>query len=435
MTGSQEDPAARTLRSGALHRTARLGGAEWRITLLLGATFALAGYDSSLLSLALPQIQAGLGIADTEIGRHLALVRLGIVPAFGLAALADVVGRRRLLIVTVLGFALCHAGSALARGPLEFTALQLAAHSFALAEEMIAVVALAEHVSARSRGFALGVLGTLEDVGRGHASVSFGLIGGLEGGWRWLYAAGVAPLLGIAWLRRGLRETPSFELARRRARDGVPLERPWSALRRQPRSLAAIVALAAPLGFVGVTALTFASKLLQQEHGYTPRDVTVLFVGAGVLLLPASLGIGALADRLGRRLVLAVLVLLHAAGAAVLCTSTADAAVVGGWLCMMLGWTGCEVLVSAVAAELFPTSCRVTATGASAIALAIGGALGLWTESALAAQTGAHGAAILRLIPALSIAVLATWVLPETAARELEEISPDRVTDLDHPTE
>jgi MFS family permease len=227
----------------------------------------------------------------------------------------------------------------------------------------------------------------------------------------------------IAWLRRGLPETPSFEIAQQRTRGGARPERPWSGLRRHPGSLAAIVALAAPLGFVGTTALTFASKLLQQEHGYTPRDVTVLFVGAGLLLLPASLWVGALGDRFGRRPVLAVLLLLHAAGAAVFCTSAANASVIAGWLCMMLGWSGCEVLVSAVAAELFPTSCRVTATGACTIAIAIGGALGLWTESALAGLTGAHGAAILFLIPAIAIAVLAACMLPETAARELEEIS------------
>ena len=57
-------------------------------------------YDSALLSLALRQIQTGLGIAEARLGAMLSAIRLGYLGAIWLAPLADVFGRRRLLLVT-----------------------------------------------------------------------------------------------------------------------------------------------------------------------------------------------------------------------------------------------------------------------------------------------------------------------------------------------
>jgi MFS family permease len=421
-------PARPILARVAAARAALTPG-EWRITLLLGATFAAAGYDTGLLGLALPQIQAGLGIAEDQVGGYLAVVRIGILPAFALALFADRIGRRRILIGSVLGFTACHAASALAQTPAQFVALQVAARTFALAEEMVAIVALAEHLSARSRGLGLGVLAALEDVGHGAAALAFGFLGDADQGWRALYLVGALPLALVAWLRRSLPETARFEAerARRASQDGVtsalaPLR---EALRRYPGRLAAVVAAAAPFAFVAGTSLTFVSKTLQEVHGYAPHQVSALYIGAGVLLLPASLLAGALADRFGRRRLLVALLLANAAGSA-LFYNVSGALVAGAWVLMMLGWAGCEVLFSAVSAELFPTSYRSTASGLRAIAIALGAALGLWVQSQLYGPAGSHAAAITWMLAVLVIPIgVVLAALPETAARELEAISPE----------
>jgi predicted metalloprotease len=77
---------------------------QWSLLGLLGLTLQINHYDFALLSLALPQIQAGLGVPEERLGGVMASVRLGVVPAILLAFLADRVGRRRLLIATILGF-------------------------------------------------------------------------------------------------------------------------------------------------------------------------------------------------------------------------------------------------------------------------------------------------------------------------------------------
>ena len=62
---------------------------------LLGAAFLIGQYDLTLISIALPDVQASFGIAEEELGRVIAVGRLGAVPAILLALMADRLGRRR----------------------------------------------------------------------------------------------------------------------------------------------------------------------------------------------------------------------------------------------------------------------------------------------------------------------------------------------------
>jgi hypothetical protein len=61
------------------------------------------------------------------------------------------------------------------------------------------------------------------------------------------------------------------------------------------------------------------------------------------------------------------------------------------------------------------------------LASTLGGSLGLVLESVLYGALGSHAAAITTLLPGLAVAIaLVRFALPETAARELEEVSPER---------
>ena len=61
-------------------------------------------YDRALLSLALKQIQAGLKIAESHLGAMLSVIRLGYLLTLLMTPFADVFGRRRLLLYTVMGY-------------------------------------------------------------------------------------------------------------------------------------------------------------------------------------------------------------------------------------------------------------------------------------------------------------------------------------------
>jgi putative MFS transporter len=395
-----------------------------RLLAVLGVTFLLNQYDMALLGLALPQIQAGLGVSEEAVGGLLAAVRLGVVGALLLAVLADRAGRRALLLATILGFTLATTLTAFARDAQQFVLLQFAARAFITAEEIVAIVVITEELPARARGWGLGILAALGALGHGLASLAFAFVEVLPFGWRALYVVGVIPLLILAWIRRGLPETRRFEAERAARERASVLEPVQDLVRRYPGRIAALSAAVACFGFVVVTALAFVSKTLQEAHGWGPPQVTLLFIAGGALAMVGYAAAGILSDRVGRRRVMIAGLLLNGAGVG-LFYSAGGAAVVLAWIGMMFTFMGCDVLFGALGSELFPTSYRSTASGVRMMALALGGALGLWVEGMLFPLAGSHAAAITWMAAVAVIAplVVALWI-PETAGRELEEIAP-----------
>jgi MFS family permease len=402
---------------------------QWNLLGVLGVTFLLNQYDMALIGLALPQIQAGLGVAEEDIGALVGVVRFGAVGALLLALLADRIGRRTLLLVTILGFTACTTLTAFVSNPREFMLLQFAARAFIAAEEVIAIVVIAEELAAGVRGWGLGILAAFGALGHGLAAIAFGFVNVLPFGWRALYLVGVIPLLIVAWIRTGLRETARFEAERagRVDESAAALLRPIRDLTRMyPRRMVALCTAILGFGFVVSTALSFASKTLQETHGFTPPQVTFLFIGGGLLAIVSYAVAGVLADRLGRRRVMIVGLLLNAPAIAFF-YQPLGLLVIPAWIAMMFTFMGCDVLFGALGSELFPTSYRSTASGVRLMAASVGGALGLWVESALFPLAGSHAVAITWMLGAAVIAplIILLWI-PETAARELEEISPPR---------
>jgi putative MFS transporter len=407
---------------------APLSQRQWQLLGLLGLTVLINHYDFAVLSLALPQIQAGLAIPEDRIGTVMATVRMGVVPALLFAFLADRVGRRRLLVATILGFTVCTVATAFTRSAAEFTALQFCARMFIAAEDMLAIVVITEELEAESRGFGIGILGAFGALGFGVAALSLAVIEALPFGWRALYLVGAVPLLWLAWLRRRIPETRRFEAERELRRGEAGLAAALGPLRdlvrRYPRRMLALCAAVLPAALVTITAGGFVSKHLQTAQGWRPGQVTLLYAVAGFLVFVSTVVSGRLGDRFGRRGVMATALLLNAVGVACFYQLS------GGWIVpAWILFTSCgvaiDVLFGALGSELFPTSYRSTASGVRAAVGTVGGALGLLLESLLYPLTGSHSGAITWMLALAWIAPLVVLLLlPETARRELEEISP-----------
>ena len=403
------------------HLFASLAPEELRLLGVLGFTFLLNQYDMALAGLALPQIQAGIGLIEADVGPMLGTIRLGAGAALVFALAADRAGRRRLLLFTILGFTLCTTLTTFAQTPTAFLACQLGARACIAAEEVIAIVLVAEEISARARGLGFGILAIFGAVGHGLAAIAFGFVESLPFGWRALYALGVLPLLVLAWIRRSLRESRRFEAEPTR---GSVLQPLVDLLGVYPARLAALLTAILGFGFVSATALSFVSKTLQDVHGYAPHEVTFLMIGGGTLALVSYPLSGILSDHFGRRRVLGASLSAMGLGVFVF-YGTSGIALVPAWTFMMMGFMACDVLFGALGTELFPTGHRATASGVRMLVLAAGGALGLWTEGLVFGEAGSHAVAITWLaLCAIPVPLLALLALPETADRELEDISP-----------
>ncbi|MDH3687645.1 MAG: MFS transporter [Myxococcales bacterium] len=408
----------------------KLSRHQWGVLGLLSAAEFFEHYDVGLMSLALAQLQADLQIPEAQIGQVSAIARLGVLPAILLTVMADRVGRRRLLLLTIVGFTVTTFLTAFSQNAEQYIALQFASRFFIAGEAMLAVVVLTEELQARDRGWGIGMLGALGALGHGGAALVFGFVDVLPYGWRAMYAIGVVPLIFLAWFRRNLRETQRFEDHRATRSEGGSrssfLHPVRSLFRMYPGRLAALSLAVLAFDFVIATAYTFVPKTLQELHGYTPGSVSTLMIVGGALGILGNIAAGSLADRFGRRVVLIVAIGANA-GAIYAFYHGSGLWIPPAWIFAIFTITGISVLFKALGSELFPTSYRSTASGVRAVASTVGGSAGLVLEGFLYTQAGSHALAITWMMPVLILPPLVILLfVPETATRELEEIAPER---------
>jgi MFS family permease len=403
---------------------------QWAVLGLVSVATLFDQYDRALFALALPQIQAGLGIGEGEVGVLGSIVRLGALPAVAVALAADRLGRRRILLFTILAYTVLTGATALAPDARTFVALQFFARIFTAAELVLAVVVIAEEFDAESRGWGIGALFALQACGVGLAAVLFPLAEALGLGWRGLYAFGLVPLALLAWWRRALPETERFE-AHRRARSVAAAEdfalAPLLHLIRHYPGRFAAVAISVLIGAICGSAADFLGpKYLQDAHGWTPGAVAALYVGGGAVgIFGAALG-GRWSDRFGRKPV-AVAFGVAVSVLALAFYNTEGALLSLLWVAMIFAVMGSDTVSAAFGAELFPTSHRSTAAGARSVIGTLGAAIGLALESALYALLGSHWEAVTwLLVGTLAVPLVVAVAFPETAARSLEEVSPER---------
>ena len=86
-------------------------------------------YDLYLFTLSLKQIQAGLGIAEDQLGYLGSIVRFGALPAFGVALVAGRIGRRKVLLFTVVAYTLLTGAAAFSPNAFMFVVFQFFARN------------------------------------------------------------------------------------------------------------------------------------------------------------------------------------------------------------------------------------------------------------------------------------------------------------------
>lgn len=398
---------------------------QWRVFGISTTAGFFDFYDAALLSLALKQIQQGLGIAEAGLGAMLSTIRLGYLASLAISPLADVFGRRRLLLYTIIGYTVFTALSAIAPHRGSFIAAQFVARAFSGAEATVSLVILVEEVDAAVRGWALGMQGALAISGYGLAAIAFGEITIIPFGWRGLYTLALVPLVLIIPIRRILPESQRFE---REQAAGLaptnPLEPIIALIRAYPGRFAIVVTVLFFYSMGSATAWAFVPKYLQEMHHWTPRRLSSLYVFGGAIGILGNIVAGRTSDRFGRRRMGAFYM---AAGAGLMLWFYAGTGgVVGLWVVLLFCDQAAQMLMNAYGSELFPTSQRAAALGAIKVMGYVGGSIGLLLEGVLYSVARSHWGAIRLLTAPWMAAAIAMYILfPETAGQELEAIAPE----------
>jgi putative MFS transporter len=384
-------------------------------------------YSMAVTGFALPQIQRGLAIPEDEVGSLFALLRFGAFFSIVLAVLADRVGRRMLLIVSVAGCALCSIATAFAQTGLALAWMQMGVRFFVGAQILLSTVIVAEELSAENRGWGIGVLSAIGALGGALTLLAFAFVDHLPFGWRSLFAIGGLGLLCVPWLWRSLNETQRFSEHRDQAdASNGPV---WKPIRNiafeHGWRLAALIGVVVPVTIILEPSITFVSKHLQDNLGYSPAQVGLFIATCGAATPVGSFLSGGLSDRLGRKPVTFFMSLLLSLATALFYNGTGILIVGLGMALLFLSVGSLVVLHGAIATELFPTGLRSTAAGTREVVGTIGASLGLWVLSLLFAVTGSHAISITWVLLLTPISPLIILFIPETARRELEEITPE----------
>jgi putative MFS transporter len=398
------------------------------LVLLSSATF-FEGYDNFVLAFVLALVLGDLGGSESDAGWIRAVTLLGAIPAFLLSAQADRIGRKRLLLITILGYTIAAALTAGAPNLAWLTGSQFLAQVFLGAEWAVAITIVVEEFPRRHRGRALGIVTSMNTLGGIFVGVlAFAGLASTPLGWRAFYVVALLPLILIAIGRRGLRETERFEAVRDDARsarlDHTSLLEPW---RPEFRTAVLAVGLVTFFRFFGVSAGAFWwAYYAQQEVGMSVSTSGLYLAAAGLVGAAGFIVGGRLMDRIGRKRAF----LLYLAGALVFGTWTfqvTDELLMLPVLCAGIFFSlGSVAMTSAFSTEPFPTYVRSRASAWCRNAFEIpGGVLGALVVGSLGdhvdGPVGSIGDAMsLVTIATLPAAMLVAWrFVPETNGEDM----------------
>lgn len=395
---------------------------------LLGAV-ALAllfeEYDLAIVTAALKQISAGLGLREESLPLDLALIRLGVLPAFVLLPFADRLGRRPVFLASVVGMGVFTFLTAFSQNALQFVLLQGLTRACFVTGSATAFVIMAEELPARHRGWGMGVLAALGACGHGVGALVFSQIDRLPYGWRALYALGIIPVLLTPFFMRYVPETRRFkEQAQRAALEpAVAWLGPLLMLATtHPWRVTALAASGLLLALATMPSFQLSGYYVQTAFGFSPGRYSSMVLLGGAVGIMGNLVGGRLGDAFGRKRVGSVLLAVFPLMCFVFYRGNALTAI-PMWAALVFSFMGGRLILRALSIELFPTSQRAAAAGVFSFAEAMGAVLGLLALWIYEVQDVRDLAVIIPAVACVTvIAALLVLVFPETNNRELEDI-------------
>ena len=400
--------------------------------------WGLDAADAFVYQYLIPVIIAGLGITLSQAGLIAGVNYFASALGGWLGGwLCDRVGRARILQITILWFSIFSGLSGFAHSFHQLLVLRALQGLGFGAEWAVGAVLLGELIRPEYRGRALGTVHSAAAIGSGMAALLAGPVAAAIGpayGWRAVFWIGTLPALLILFIRRADDDSAIYKESRR-ARTKAP---PISAIfaRGQIAVTAAAALLAAGAQGAGYAVSNYLTTFLTHERGLSPAH-------AGYYVLMNSAGgfvgfiiNGWLGDRLGRRttfrlfavgFVAAVTLYLYASSGGAGPLLAASGFLYGGFQ------FGIYASFGPFFTELFPTELR---GAGQAFAYNFGRATSfvfIQGVALLASHLALSQSMMTMGVVGASCAFIATFLLPETAGRDLRAVGVHSTkSEIDH---
>ena len=336
----------------------------WAICML---GFAFDIYEGTIMQLVTPLLIKEWGIVPATMG-YITTVSawIGLIGVFVFPALADLYGRRPILILTILGYSLFTGFTGFAQGPLQLLIFTSVTRIMLRGETPVGMVMVSETAPTKWRATALGGLVGGYPFGYMLCSLTALVVVPLWG-WRTLYWLGILPALLVLWVRLGVRESPRFErVTTAMLREGLRKRLDiWAPVRQYPREMATAVLLYFFYLFTWIGWSAWMPQYLANEkHLGFQTTAFYLSIWMGCAIFAYYL-CGWLCDLFGRRYVIPAFCL--PATILLVVMGRADSASSLFWVGLVLNFliTGSYGAGLGYNTELFPTQIRGTAVGAA----------------------------------------------------------------------
>ena len=391
------------------------------IVCILGWVFDV--YEQTIMQIVTPILIKEWEITPATIGNVTTIGRwVGMIGLFVFPALADLYGRKPLLIFSILGYSIFSGLTGLAGGwgtLLIFTSV----NRIALSGELpVGMVMVSETAPTRWRGTALAVLVGGFPIGYLLCSLAASVFVPLWG-WRSLYFLGVAPALLVLWIRVGVKESPRFaqvtaSMVNQGLRQRFDL---WSPVRAYPREMlvGSLVYFFYLFTWIGWSAWMPQFLATEKKLGFqTALGYLSIWMFVAIFAYWAC---GWLSDRFGRRYVIPAFTVPAALLIAVMGSLDDPTQLFWVGLCanfMILGSFGTGL---GYTTELFPTQIRGTAVGAAYTFGVAAGSLAPAILGWIATSYSLSAGLPLLALTFLALAPLFLFVAPDTSRKELAD--------------
>jgi MFS family permease len=388
------------------------GVAQFGVVAALGSVARTFGHLSHGATIA---DQAGL--SGTKLAVGLAIIRLASLGGLPMAAIADRLGRRRALLVTVAVGLVLTSLAAASPGYWWFVVIFACGRPLRSATNALSEVIAAEQTDSRGRAKALALVAGGYGVGAGITAIVHSLTSHTLG-FRGLFLLAALPLALLPLIARWTLEPDRFTISR------ASRQRPLFILgpveRRFRAHLIVLVAIAFALSFITGPANSLIFLDAQNVVHLSGTATAAMVVGAGLTGLAGLLAGRWMADHVGRR-VTGALGMVGLGLSGVLAYAGPKLALVAGYVLGVMFGSIFAPAGGALINELFPTSVRASASGWFLAAGVLGAVAGLLAFGAVADVGNRFAtAADVTFLPAIVVAVL-FWFLPETRGRELTD--------------